>query len=35
MSEYKVGYRPLFLSIFATGFITFISLILIVWLGAL
>ncbi|GER94391.1 putative sulfate exporter family transporter [hot springs metagenome] len=28
----KVGYRPLFLSIFATGFITFTSLILIVWL---
>ncbi|BCB96523.1 membrane protein [Dissulfurispira thermophila] len=28
----KVGYRPLFLSIFATGFITFTSLILIVCL---
>ena len=29
----KVGYRPLFLSIFATAFISFISLLLIIWLS--
>jgi len=31
----KVGYRPLFLSIFATGFISSVSLIFIIWLATL